>query len=361
MSMKGSYISFCNTKAFNIIDESFKERVLKNLKDNFYVTIKDRNFYIINKKNIKYIEKNPHIISVKSLGSLYYLYLCCIDDIKYCLYIDKRIKDGHKYPRIISCIYRFEDELFNNTLFDGELLRNEDDNWLYIINNIILHKGELLKNKNIMNKLNIVYDILGNHYKKDDHLEICPLYVKRLFSYHEWDYVVKQYIPSLKFKCRGIYFEGIRNLNNHLYLFPRNQKFNKLSTEEGKVIKETIEKVKEVKKQDNKKMINSKVNIEELRSKDFMNFVLRKTDTSDIYNLYCYDNDEIRKYGIALIDTLKTSKKTNKYFKGGKDSVNVKCEYQADKEKWIPRDITEDNIDNLDTISEFIRFKFNSE
>ena len=40
-----------------------------------------------------------------------------------------------------------------------------------------------------------------------------------------------------------------------------------------------------------------------------MNFVLRKTDTSDIYNLYCYDNDEIKKYGIALIDTLKTSKK----------------------------------------------------
>ena len=98
-----------------------------------------------------------------------------------------------------------------------------------------------------------------------------------------------------------------------------------------------------------------------IKNEDFMNFVLRKTDTSDIYNLYCYDNDEIRKYGIALIDTLKTSKKTNKYFKGGKDSVNVKCEYQADKEKWIPRDITEENIDNLDTISEFIRFKFNSE
>ena len=40
--------------------------------------------------------------------------------------------------RIISVNYRFDDELFDNTLFDGELLRDRDENWLYIINNLIL-------------------------------------------------------------------------------------------------------------------------------------------------------------------------------------------------------------------------------
>ena len=44
-----------------------------------------------------------------------------------------------------------------------------------------------MKDKHINNKLNIVHDILTNHYQKDTHLEICPLYVKRLFANHEFD------------------------------------------------------------------------------------------------------------------------------------------------------------------------------
>ena len=34
----------------------------------------------------------------------------------------------------------------------------------------------------------------------------------------------------LKFKTRGLYFEGIRNLKNHLYLFQRHQTFTKITS-----------------------------------------------------------------------------------------------------------------------------------
>ena len=135
---KGNYISFCSKRAFNILDETLKQEILTKLHKNYYITIKDKNFYILNSKNIKYIEKNPHILSVKSIGSLYYLYFTIIDGRKYCLFIDKKIKEGHKFPRIISVIYRFDDSIFQDTVFDGELLRDQDDNWLYIINNLVL-------------------------------------------------------------------------------------------------------------------------------------------------------------------------------------------------------------------------------
>ena len=82
-----------------------------------------------------------------------------------------------------------------------------------------------MKNKNIVKKLNRVYNILTHEYTKDEHLELCPLYVKRLFAYHEYDYIIKKYIPSLNYKTRGIYLEGIRENKNYLYLFPRNHKF----------------------------------------------------------------------------------------------------------------------------------------
>ena len=385
--MKGSYISFCNTKAFNIIDESFKERVLKTLKDNFYVTIKDRNFYIINKKNIKYIEKNPHILSVKSIGSLYYLFLTIIDGRKYCLFIDKKIKEGHKFPRIISVIYRFDESVFQDTVFDGELLRDQDDNWLYIINNLVLYKGELYKNKNIVQKLGKVYQILTDEYKKDDYIEICPLYVKRLFGYHEWDYVINTYIPNLKYKTRGLYFEGIRNLNNHLYLFQRNQTFNKISSSSDgsiSITKNTYSNNSNTNNNNSNTYSNNsntnnknsntysntysnnsnknksrntnyiKVDEEELQRRTYMTFIMRKTDTSDIYNLYCSNNDDLKKYGIALIDGLKTSKKIRKLFQNDKDNLQMKCKYDNKKEKWIPIDLSDDKIDDYNVICKYI-------
>ena len=362
---KGNYISFCSKRAFNILDETLKQEILTKLHKNYYITIKDKNFYILNSKNIKYIEKNPHILSVKSIGSLYYLYFTIIDGRKYCLFIDKKIKEGHKFPRIISVIYRFDDAIFQDTVFDGELLRDEDDNWLYIINNLVLYKGELYKNKNIVQKLGKVYQILNDEYKKDDYIEICPLYVKRLFGYHEWDYIINTYIPNLKYKTRGLYFEGIRNLNNHLYLFQRNQTFNKISSSSDgsiSITKNTYSNNSNTNNNNsNNKNINKsrnsntiKVDEEELQKRTYMTFIMRKTDTSDIYNLYCSNNDDLKKYGIALIDGLKTSKKMRKLFQNDKDNLQMKCKYDNKKEKWIPIDLSDDKIDDYNVICKYI-------
>ena len=111
-----SYISFCNKQTLNIIDDNFKEDVLNILSKKYYITIKDRSFYVIKKNNIKYMENNSYILSIKSLGSLYYLFLTTINDIKYCIYVDKKVKEGHKYPRMLIVNYRFDDSLYSDTL-----------------------------------------------------------------------------------------------------------------------------------------------------------------------------------------------------------------------------------------------------
>ena len=46
-----------------------------------------------------------------------------------------------------------------------------------------------------------------------------------------------------------------------------------------------------------------------------MNFVLNKTDISDIYDLYCYKDETLFKYDVASVNSLKVSKKLNKLFK----------------------------------------------
>ena len=386
-----SSISFCNKRALNVSEDSFKGQILDILKKNYYVTIKDRYFYIINQKNIKYVEKNPHILSVKSSGSPYYLFLTQIEERNYCFFIDKKIKEGHKYPRIISSIYRFNEELFSqNTLFDGELLRDKNDNWMYIINNLVIYKGELMKNKTIIYKLDIVYNILTNNYKKDHFLEICPLVVKRLFPNHEFDNLVNNYIPSLEYNVRGIYFETIRNTNNHLYLFPRNYKPMKLNTpnssnkeiintqtsisqssnsnnynngsnnsNNGSNSSNSDNKVRHIKKS-RREMLDVKRDAsktEELRKRDTLIFMVRKTDKSDIYNLYCIKDDEIIKYGGAHIQNLRTSKYLRKNFINGTDNINMNCSWNSIHSKWQPIDITDQSIDNFCDIEEYLKIK----
>ena len=352
--LKTSHISFCNKQTLNIIDDDFKEQVLENLSKKYYITIKDRSFYVIKKNNIKFMENNSYILSIKSLGSLYYLFLTTIEDEQYCIYIDKKIKEGHKCPRMLIVNYRFDDAIFNDTLFEGELLKNNNDEWIFIIINLHLFKGELQKNRNIVQRLGTVYDMLTNNYLKDDHLEICPLYVKRLFSYHEMDTIFNDYMHNLNYKVRGIYFEGFKNVkrdrnnklqnsNDHLYLFPRNYNVSKVDKIEGstKIVQKPV-----VKRQNNKKVdVSNKKNI---------NFMIRKTDKSDIYNLYCMNGEDVHKLGIAWIDSLRTSKRIAKGFKT-KDSFNVKCEYSTEMEKWRPLEITEERVDSLEVVEEFMK------
>ena len=347
--MRGAYINFCDKRGFNLVDETLKQSVLDSLKDNYYITISDRNFYILNPKNIRNIESKPFILSVKSLGSLYYLYLTKIEGKNYCIYINRRLKEGHQYPLMVSAMYRFDEELYSNTLFDGELLRNNDGNWLFIINNLILYQGELMKNRNIIQKLNRVYSILTHNYTKDEHMELCPLYVKRLFAYHEYDYIINEYIPSLSYKSRGIYLEGIRDLKNYLYLFPRNQKFaTKTTSDKVEFVPDVPQEITlDFKERRPKKSNTNAENV--VTNRSCMVFMARKGDVDDIYNLYCIKDNEISKYGIALIDGLKTSKKMRKYFKD-KDNINVSCSYNSEFSKWTPLEITHDSVDNYNSI-----------
>ena len=83
--------------------------------------------------------------------------------------------------------------------------------------------------------------------------------------------------------------------------------------------------------------------------------MVRKTDMSDIYNLYCLNNDEIYKYGGAHIQNLRTSKYMRECFEDGIDNITMDCEYNITMEKWKPIEKTGESMDDLNTIDEFLK------
>ena len=311
LEIKTLPLSFCSEEAHNVVNPEAKEYIMNSLKNKHNINIDKKHAFILNNRSIYFLEKTQHIISIKSSGTNYYLYFTNINNINYCFFIDRKIKSGYTYPRIISVKYAFSDEVFNDTLLDGELVRDKDDNdsWIFLITDMLVCEGKKLET-NIVGRFNKLYQVLKNKYNPNFNLDICPLVVKKLFLYKDYDYLITQFIPSLPYRTNGLYFNSLNTKHaNHLFLYPKDSK------------------TQFIKKPDK---IETKNVAKELT------FELKKTIHPEIYDLYYLNEDkQSMKYQNARISSLKTSKLVSKLFKEN-EIVYVLCKLNDKFNKWEP-------------------------
>ena len=313
VEIKTMDLSFCSDAALNVVNPEAKDYIINRLKNKYDLSINKKHAFILNQRSIYFLEKTQHIISIKSSGTNYYLYLTTINNINYCFFIDRKIKSGYTYPRIISVKYCFDDIVFKDTLLDGELVRdaNDNDSWIFLITDILVHNGIKLE-CNIINRFNLLYEMLTKHYNQNHDIDICPLVVKKLFLYKDYDELITRFIPSLPYKTNGLYFNSLNPKHaNQLYLF-KNSKDNNIKKPNIKPIKQNENNTKVLK--------------------------LKKTDKSDIYSLFCQNRDEEHNLGIACISNLRTSKLIRKLFSEDKqyDFINVNCKFNQKFKKYEP-------------------------
>ena len=122
--METSDISFCGKTALNITSEETKEQII-NLLDKKEINVTKKKAYILNEKTLENISKNDHYISTRTKGNAYLLFMTKLNDINYCLFVDKKINEGYKYPRILTTKFRFSNHIFDGTVFDGELIKKK--------------------------------------------------------------------------------------------------------------------------------------------------------------------------------------------------------------------------------------------
>ena len=320
LEIKTLDLSFCSDAAHNVVNPEAKQYIMNRLKEKHNINMNKKHAYILNQKSVYFLEKTQHIISIKSSGTNYYLYLTNINNINYCFYIDRKIKSGYTYPRIISVKYSFSDDIFEDTLLDGELVRDQDDNdsWIFLITDLLVLKGKRLE-CNIVNRFNLLYEMLTHSYNKNHELDICPLIVKKLFLYKDYDTLITKFIPSLPYKTNGLYFNSLNTKHaNQLFLF---------KTGNNRQIKKPYVK-KEAPKQDVKHLV----------------LKIEKTEKSDIYNLFCKNRSDLHKLGMAHISNLRTSKMIRKLFQDtNTDDILVNCKFNEKFSKYEPISKAESN------------------
>ena len=391
-----SQISFCDKQCSNVNDNKVKAQIVDIIDKKYGIQIVSRDYNIINPNILRNVSYHQHILTPYTHGNPYMLYLTKIDNIKCALFIDKKLKDGYTYPKIHCVKYRFSDELYEkDTIFTGELVRDQERRWFFLFDNILLYKGMKTNEKNILSRFELINNIMENEYTQDKYLEICPLYIKKLFLYKDIKQMCEEFMPNLSYMCKGIVFYTLNNKHsNYLYMIPKDCQLQiKTSNEIDDIVQDKYPDLWNKKsamsnheyehKHENdhdhdhkvliqKEIMNNEItNNEIIESKDIIKesdlvkivniennnvvFKVLKTDMPDIYSLYCFDEkNNLVKHSIALIPNIKISH--NLYYtfisKPNNLGLNMECSFSKLFEKWIPIKFVENNIFNKNIIED---------
>tara|TARA_Y100000389_G_scaffold199512_1_gene238020 strand:+ start:284 stop:1486 length:1203 start_codon:yes stop_codon:yes gene_type:complete len=381
-----SKISFCDKECYNINHNRTKEAILNYIQEKHKIQVIDRQYVNLNPHMMRNVSNNEHIVSTYTNGNPYLLHLIRIDDTPCCIYIDRKLKNGYSYPKMHCVPYKFDSQLFDKeTIFTGELVRDVNRDWQFLISDLLLLNGESTKSKNILARFQNINTLLENHFTPDRDNDICPIYSKRLFQYHEIPYLFSDFLPKLSYVCKGLVFYTLNNqFSNYAWILPREDQLQVKKKDEmdidfynanpdykplGFICQDFNKKVNDFQSRFTnstssesdmvvEKSISQVGNTEKPLSISKEEVVLKilKTDIPDIYNLYVSgDNDD--KLGIAFVPNLSTSQMLYQYFKENPTNMNIKavCKYHHYFQRWIPVKLT-----NNDKVKGFTKKQLSS-
>lgn len=322
--------SFCGKEVDNITDNEAKQYILNQMSI-LCSGIKYNGRYA-KVYNTQYTQnlRNPHIVCLKSSGTPYLMFLTQINQTDYCFLIDKKIKEGYSYPKIFSIPYHFHEDLYKGTLFECELLRDHDKEWSILLGDSYHCCGKSTKNVVVMDRISQIHEILTHKFTESNFTETCPLVVKRYVDYHKIKDLLGEFAKSLSYDIRGIYFVPLRcSYSKILLMFPRkDNRPNKSNASQTSSMK--------ISHKQHKPPVATCVTESNEKSETFR---IMKTLKPDVYELYRTNSADLEKVGIALVQSLDTSRFLVELFKGKNqcDEIFVECVYDTNFQKWTPK------------------------
>ncbi len=354
-------ISFCGKIAFNVRHDKYKTNLLEQLFKLYNIIVTDNNCHIYNKQYARLITQSTYLLSTNTTGNRYFLYFT--KDVlqnNLCFFIDKKICKGYQYPRIIYTKFRFTDKVFNGTLLYGELIKDVEQNWIFLINDIFSFCGEKLFKINKIDRIKKIYYLFNNYYKKDPILDVCNFQIKRYFEYKNIHYLLNTFIPQLKYNINGLLFNGIHFKQPNILLlnqFSKNKSIKKPHKQNNLfTINEKPINIKPITQPINIKPITQPINTQPINTQPIntqpintttiknnrssmvqnktFNFIIERTKQG-IFQLISFINKNKKVFGFARIDSLQKQKMIIKLLSTNNNLI-MKCKYNLKFKKFIP-------------------------
>jgi len=318
-------ISFCNKVGFNINNNDVKKTILGDLESSYGIKIIARHYEKFDEsRSITTLNRNPHLVCLRSNGNPYFLHLVKYNFTQYCIFVDKKIQQGYYYPRMIISRFSFDDELFEGggTLMEGEMIKSNDGTWYFVISELLVYAGEHLTNTNLPKRINILSSALKDKHLPDS-TDVCQFRIKRFFNYEEYDEIQK-HISKLPYTTRGLLFKPLfMRFKDILYNF-----------DDSLIVKVERKKVGQFVEQPPTAIPVSTPTKCAIDNKGEKAFLVQKSSIPDVYNLF----DESEFVGTACISGLHVSKKMRELFanRNSVDKIEIKCIFVERFNKWAP-------------------------
>jgi len=378
--MEVSEINFCNINAFNVKNNREKSDILKKIYTKYRLNIADKSHKMFTQRHLTTFKSNEHLVSTITQGNKYWLFLTKINNENYSLFIDNKITDKHILPKIIIVNFRFSNDLFTDTLFEGELVRDKNNQWLFILTDLLIYKAQLYHPKNIIDKISLMYEIMKTMFINDMNIQPCFIQIKKHFTYKDLKYLVDEYIPKLQYKILGVIFQPvICSFSSVEFYFKFNNDYCKSNFEFLKDINslensknqekyllneanvDIIASNENIVKDDTEMLldllddVDDNINIDSLKDKLFT-FEAKKLLLPNLYALYTSKNGTLKKHSIARIDRLECATLMEKIFKERKSKYLVDCYYYKDFGRWVPSQVSSSkDIVDLTIIKDYIK------
>jgi hypothetical protein len=392
---------FGDKKTLQIVSPQTINDIKSLIKNIGSFNIDSKYYSFLNRKNIGDLKEGNYSVSLSTFGKKFVMFITNYKNKKYCLFINKK----NETMTIVQL--KFSNEIFDGSLFEGELVKNEDEKWIFLINDVMYYKGKNIVTNDFNQRQNIINDFLENEYEYDENQGFF-LSKKKYYSFHYLQDLVEKYMNILNYKSAGLHFKNIDNFCcNYLYIFPENRTDSKI-LQNGTIIDDITNNItKEVhfNKEEHKKMDMKNSNVKDNNNNDVKNnnnndnllndfdevlaetdnivetvvepvikrniiikktnnetklektlckFLIMTTPMPEVYGLYCKGNTgSIDKHSYASVPDMDVSNFLNMLFKDNTDNstkIYVECKYHKNFKKWIPYKIT-DSMDSLDTIN----------
>lgn len=355
--MKPTY--FNNKKSLNIVSPEIKNDIKSIINNIGSFNLTSKYYTFLNKQNVNNLKENNFLVSLSSFGKKFILFVTKYNSKKYCIFINK------KNDSMIVTQLKFMDEIFMGTLFDGELVKNSNDKWIYLINDIAYYKGTNIITKTFTERDEIIKYILKNEHDNNDEIN-QPFYIskKEYFDYKYIKDLVNNYMNYLNYKCAGLYFKNVNNFSdNYLFIFPECRTDSKILNNGTTVDNQKINLNNDSDKEEDKNFkvkTNNSIKLERTTCR----FLINGTAMPDIYELYTRNNNNnIEKYSYASVPDMETSdflKKITENNNNNEDintkinknnAIYVECNYHKGFKKWIPYKKV-DSMDNTNIVNQ---------
>lgn len=343
--MQTQYISFCGKLGLNIKKNETKQSILDDLDEIKIIDIHHEKF---NKdRHVHRLQKVPHLVGIKSNGNPYYMFLTRLNLVNTVIMIDKKVQMGYSLPRMIIVWVNFSDDsLFDNTLLEGEMICDKNNDWLFLISDLRMLRNNSTNQMDLCNRMNCVHDIFDKFFQPSFQ-DLFAIQIKKYVHTTEVMKLHDEFIPSLPYTCRGLYLKPLYAKFKDILINFDDSLVTSTKRESYKNTSHFLTSTDEVKATPPKRTVDHVVEIEcsvELGGKEsshnVRNLYVQKTTVPDVYMLY--DITTKKEVGKACVDTLATSKMLTGHFATLSMLVKstFRCEHTSNSNLnnvWIPK------------------------